>query len=264
MGVYLPTVLSPVVPTNQLASYQRPAVANTQLPGMASASTGSYINQQLGALRAGLPAGAGTLRPGTLAPENPYKIPVTSVGIQLAKTVNNLKQGNANINAIVAQGQARRAQAARAAGDLYQNGSYRGASGGNFGPSGSGQIAANGDGRLTPVGKGQYLAKNAAAALSQLNNAYRAATGGNISITEGWRSLSTQQKYYALRQAGQMTQAVAKPGTSVHGSGNAADLGGIGGFNSSTFNWLVQNGPRFGWSNVGRNFGESWHWEYRG
>lgn len=266
MGVFLPTVLPTVTPTNKLASYQRTPVVPAASAGLASASTGSYVNQQIGGLRAGLPAGSGALRPGALSPENQAKLAPTAVGVELAKTVSNLKQGNANINQIVAQGQAKRARTAQAAGNLYQSGSYAPAPGGSFGPSGGkGQIATNGDGRLGAYGGGgQFLAKNAAASLTQLNNAYRAATGGNISLTEGWRSLSTQQKYYALHQAGKMPQAVATPGHSVHGTGNAADLGGIGGFGSSTFNWLVANGPKYGWSNVGRNFGESWHWEYGG
>jgi hypothetical protein len=262
MGVYLPTVLPTVVPQNQLASYSRPTAAAAPATQLASGSAGSFVNQQLGGLRAGLTAGAGGAT-GSVAtdPTNRFKLPATTVGVQLAKTTNNLKQGNANIQKIVAAGQAKRAQLAGASTGMYQGQAYGGPK--YAGAIGKGQIATP-DSRLTAVGHGQYLANNAAAALSQLNAAFHAATGGNISVTEGWRSLSTQQKYYALHQAGIMKQAVAAPGHSVHGTGNAADLGGIGGVSSATFNWLVKNASKYGWSWTGHNFGESWHWEYTG
>ena len=49
----------------------------------------------------------------------------------------------------------------------------------------------------------------------------------------------------------------AKPGTSEHGWGMAADLD----LNSPALSWMRQNGEKYGYvNNVPR---ESWHWAYK-
>jgi D-alanyl-D-alanine carboxypeptidase len=59
----------------------------------------------------------------------------------------------------------------------------------------------------------------------------------------------------------------AKPGTSNHGWGLAADVQ-VGGYGSADYQWLLHNGPQFGWSNPawaqagGSGPRESWHWEF--
>jgi D-alanyl-D-alanine carboxypeptidase len=58
----------------------------------------------------------------------------------------------------------------------------------------------------------------------------------------------------------------ARPGTSNHGWGLAADLG-VGGYASADYAWMRANAPAFGWDNPGwaRPGGtkaEPWHWEF--
>ncbi len=45
-----------------------------------------------------------------------------------------------------------------------------------------------------------------------------------VQINDGYRSLAEQKRLWDLKQAGRITHAVAKPGTSRHGSGQAMDI----------------------------------------
>lgn len=59
------------------------------------------------------------------------------------------------------------------------------------------------------------------------------------------------------------TAAAAVPGTSNHGWGLAVDIANVGGFNSTFYRWLIETGPRFGFTNdEGHSVGEAWHWVY--
>lgn len=102
---------------------------------------------------------------------------------------------------------------------------------------------------------GGYLKAAAARAWGAAN----AASGGKLSLTEGYRSLADQQKRYAAYRAGRGNLA-ALPGTSVHGLGNAADIA------SGGQAWLRNNGSQFGWYPTGLGFAqrEPWHFEYKG
>lgn len=101
---------------------------------------------------------------------------------------------------------------------------------------------------------GGYLKVPAARAWEM---AYRA-SGGAITLTEGYRSLQDQQMRFAAYRAGRGNLA-ATPGTSIHGFGLAADVG-------AGQAWMRANGPRFGWQPTGLSFAqrEPWHFEYKG
>lgn len=101
---------------------------------------------------------------------------------------------------------------------------------------------------------GGYLRAPAAAAW----NAMVAASGGQLTLTEGYRDLKSQQYRWAQYKAGRGNLAAA-PGTSVHGFGLAADVGAGQG-------WARANGARFGWYPTGLSFSqrEPWHFEYKG
>lgn len=103
----------------------------------------------------------------------------------------------------------------------------------------------------------------AAAALTLLNDEYRKHFGTNIVITDGYRSYEGQ---VACQQA--KGDLCAVPGTSNHGWGLAADLGGgIERFGTPQHNWMFRNAPRFGWihptwARQGGSKPEPWHWEF--
>jgi len=101
---------------------------------------------------------------------------------------------------------------------------------------------------------GGYLRAPAAAAW----NSMVAASGGMLTLTEGYRDLASQQYRWAQYKAGRGNLAAA-PGTSVHGFGLAADIGAGQG-------WARANGARFGWYPTGLSFAqrEPWHFEYKG
>jgi hypothetical protein len=107
---------------------------------------------------------------------------------------------------------------------------------------------------------------DAAAAFDQLNAAYRARFGVGITVTDSYRDLATQVRTKARKKG-----LAAEPGTSNHGWGLAADLGGgINQFGTPQHEWFAQNGPRYGWDFPawGRQGGsgpiEPWHAEFNG
>jgi hypothetical protein len=110
------------------------------------------------------------------------------------------------------------------------------------------------DGSLQPA---------AASALEQLNVAYRTAFGQDITVTDTYRTLAGQ--HACTRAKGSLC---AVPGTSNHGLGVAVDLGGgIERFGTPQHEWMVTNGPAYGWvlpewAQQGGSKPEPWHWEY--
>lgn len=117
--------------------------------------------------------------------------------------------------------------------------------------------------------RGQYgLTLPAASSLNQLRTAYSQAGMGDLPINSGGRTYSQQAQLYALYRAGKGNKA-APPGTSLHESGIAVDFGGPvyntnmnAAVATKQHAWLRQNAAQFGWYWVGKNYGESWHWEY--
>jgi len=112
---------------------------------------------------------------------------------------------------------------------------------------------------------GARLIPGAARSLEALNKAFKAKFGNNISITSSYRSYAAQVATKAAKGS-----LAATPGTSNHGWGRAVDLGsGINHFGSATYNWMMENAPKYGWvkpdwSRQGGVNPEPWHWEYIG
>ncbi|MFC7025990.1 D-alanyl-D-alanine carboxypeptidase family protein [Promicromonospora thailandica] len=109
----------------------------------------------------------------------------------------------------------------------------------------------------------EQLRCDAAAALEDLNGAFRAAFGRNLDLTDGYRSYGEQVSVAATRGG-----LAAVPGTSNHGLGQAVDLsGGIESFGSAEHAWMVANAGKYGWKHpawaqAGGSKPEAWHWEY--
>jgi LAS superfamily LD-carboxypeptidase LdcB len=113
---------------------------------------------------------------------------------------------------------------------------------------------------------GVLLRCDAAAALEDLNTAFRARFGRDLSVSSSYRDYSTQ---VATREA--RGSLAAEPGTSNHGRGLAVDLdgfGAVGEFDRPYYRWMTDNARGFGWVHPahmdpgGSGPLEPWHWEY--
>jgi hypothetical protein len=158
--------------------------------------------------------------------------------------------------------------------DSYASG-VPGAGRGVTGPVGDcagGDVAAFPNGRipmalLCPVWgtPGRYLRADAAYAFERLSRAYAQVFGTPICVASAYRSYEDQVRVYAERPG-----LAAKPGSSNHGWGTAADLcGGIQSFGSTTHAWMLTNAPLFGWfhpswAEPSGSLPEPWHWEFGG
>ena len=105
--------------------------------------------------------------------------------------------------------------------------------------------------------------KQAAAAMEEMNKAYKADNGSNLLINETYRDCATQIRY--ARELGAVA-APAPPCRSNHGWGLAADIS-VGGFGSPVYKWLEANAHKYGyvnppWARPGGSKPEAWHWEY--
>ena len=110
---------------------------------------------------------------------------------------------------------------------------------------------------------GNKMNKKAAAAMEEMNKAYKADNGSNLTINEAYRDCATQIRY--RKELGEKA-APAPPCISNHGWGLAADIE-VGEFGSSTYNWLKANAHKYGyvhpaWAEPGGRNPEQWHWEY--
>ncbi|TFV68948.1 hydrolase [Blastococcus sp. CT_GayMR20] len=104
---------------------------------------------------------------------------------------------------------------------------------------------------------------DAAASYSLMDDAFQAAFGSRLCITDSYRSYASQVSAFARKPA-----LAAVPGTSNHGWALAVDLcGGINVAGSPQWDWMWANAPRFGfvqpdWAAPGGEKPEPWHWEY--
>lgn len=104
---------------------------------------------------------------------------------------------------------------------------------------------------------------DAAEDLEALNAAFRAEFGRDIKITDSYRSYAGQVACRANKGS-----LCARPGTSNHGWGRAADLGsGIQTFGTPEHDWMVANAAAYHWTHPdwaqqGGGNPEAWHWEY--
>jgi hypothetical protein len=111
----------------------------------------------------------------------------------------------------------------------------------------------------------QMLRGDAARAFTALSREYAKTFGRPICVTDSYRSRSQQVTLYGLKPT-----LAARPGTSNHGWGTAADLcGGIESFGTTQHAWLLAHAPLYGWfhpswAQATGSRPEPWHWEYAG
>ncbi|MEP6759972.1 MAG: M15 family metallopeptidase [Sporichthyaceae bacterium] len=109
------------------------------------------------------------------------------------------------------------------------------------------------------------LRADAAATFSSMSKAYAATFGRPICVTDSYRSYEMQVDVHRRKPG-----ITATPGTSNHGWGTAVDLcDGVQSFNTTTYRWMQNNAPRFGWfhpswADQGGSRPEPWHWEFGG
>lgn len=112
---------------------------------------------------------------------------------------------------------------------------------------------------------GNQLRADAAYAFNELSMAYAREFGEPICVTDSYRPLAEQ---VAVKLA--KPYLAARPGTSNHGWGVAADLcGGINRFGTPQHEWMRANAGRFAfehpsWAQQGGSKPEAWHWEFAG
>ncbi|KON74947.1 hypothetical protein M768_03140 [Cellulosimicrobium cellulans F16] len=127
---------------------------------------------------------------------------------------------------------------------------------------GNGQIPASALCELS-FARGEQLRCDAAHQIEALNEKFREAFGGNLSVTDSYRSYASQVAVKASRG-----YFAAPPGMSNHGWALALDLGGgIQGYGTAQYEWMRANAPAYGWDNpewarAGGSKNEPWHWEY--
>lgn len=120
---------------------------------------------------------------------------------------------------------------------------------------------------LKSIGGGNMLSPAAADSFIRMEKAANAA-GIQFNVTDSYRTYEEQDAGFdwdLYNQTGQKKKkgtggsiAMALPGTSNHGLGNAIDV-----YPSSAQDWIRKNGEQYGWSwDEGRQVGESWHFTY--
>ena len=118
---------------------------------------------------------------------------------------------------------------------------------------------------MDQLGFAQYLRCDAADGLTALNAAFTAQFGVPLDLDLTYRSYEDQ---VAMKAA--FGGLAAAPGTSSHGLGTALDVqewAGTYGFGTARYDWLVANGPAYGWYaparvREGQPYAEYWHFEY--
>ncbi|MBL0888846.1 D-alanyl-D-alanine carboxypeptidase family protein [Myceligenerans indicum] len=98
--------------------------------------------------------------------------------------------------------------------------------------------------------------------LIELNDAYKAAFGTDLTINSAYRTLDDQVSLYDPT-----SPIAAAPGCSTHGLGVSVDLGGgIQTFGSPEHQWMLANAPAHGWvhpswAEPDGRLPEAWHWQ---
>ena len=111
--------------------------------------------------------------------------------------------------------------------------------------------------------EGQLLRCDAAVAYRLMAQAFEKERGETLCITDSYRSREGQEQVFRTKPG-----LAAVPGTSNHGWGIAVDLcGGVEQFGTPEQNWVVANGPVFGWfhphwAGADGTRPEPWHFEY--
>ncbi|GHH66445.1 M15 family metallopeptidase [Promicromonospora soli] len=113
-----------------------------------------------------------------------------------------------------------------------------------------------------PFAPGHHVRSDVVGGLAELNAAYAAEFGVNLTINSSYRSYEQQEALYDPS-----SDTAAPPGCSNHGTGLAVDIGGgVEAFGSARYDWLRANAEPYGWVHppfaepTGRN-PEPWHWQ---
>jgi hypothetical protein len=113
-----------------------------------------------------------------------------------------------------------------------------------------------------PFASGHYVRADVVGGLTELNEAYAAEFGVNLTINSSYRTYADQEALYDPT-----SKTAAPPGCSNHGTGLAIDIGGgVQTFGSAQYEWLKANAEAYGWVHPpfaepsGRN-PEPWHWQ---
>lgn len=117
------------------------------------------------------------------------------------------------------------------------------------------------------------MESHAAYWFDKLSEEFKSIFGYYIYISGGYRTLDGQITCKQVWTKKRNPKKAAIPGTSMHGWGQAVDIGEpMGrsmGYDSKYYTWLRNNAPKYKWDNPkwARGDGsnpESWHWEYIG
>lgn len=128
----------------------------------------------------------------------------------------------------------------------------------------NGKLSAS---ELKPISGGHKLSPKAADAFLKMEKAANK-EGIKFNVTDSYRPYEIQDKYFdweRYKSTGERKKrgtnvAMAIPGTSNHGWGNAIDVGP-----AEAQDWIKRNGEKYGWSwDEGRSVGEPWHFTYVG
>lgn len=117
---------------------------------------------------------------------------------------------------------------------------------------------------------GKPVAVGTANAFGPMAAAFKAATGCDLLVTDGLRTLENQWKAWNAYKAGKGPVAAYPNANAPHIRGVALDLRdsgsdpGVTRGGTSRSNWLRANAPRFGFQPVGFGFNEPWHYEFSG
>lgn len=113
-----------------------------------------------------------------------------------------------------------------------------------------------------PFASGHYVRADVVGGLAELNEAFAAEFGVNMTINSSYRTYVEQETLYDPS-----SKTAAPPGCSNHGTGLAIDIGGgVQAFGSAQYEWLKANAEAYGWVHPpfaepsGRN-PEPWHWQ---
>lgn len=113
-----------------------------------------------------------------------------------------------------------------------------------------------------PFASSHYVRADVVGGLTDLNAAYAAEFGVNLTINSSYRTYEQQEALYDPT-----SDTAAPPGCSNHGTGLAIDIGGgVQTFGSAQYDWLKVNAEAYGWVHppfaepAGRN-PEPWHWQ---
>jgi hypothetical protein len=107
---------------------------------------------------------------------------------------------------------------------------------------------------------GHYLQSSPVNVWSAFENMGRQAQADGITfkVNSSFRDMAKQTQLYAAYKNGTGSLA-AKPGYSTHQMGSTVDISVR---DLKVYNWLVENGPGFGFKQTVPS--EKWHWEYIG